>query len=337
MDNTFKQIPEKQYRPDVRWWLAEGMHTDQTLKNEMQMLDDMGMGAIEFLAMEEPGADSKLYGWGSEEWVHDTHTLVEETTKREMGVSMTSGTNWSNANLISITPDDKAAAKELDYVEEILAAGQSRSGELPRCVIKTENVHVQELVAVVAAKVVGEQDNKPMLSKETIVLTDQVKDGALEWTAPEDGTYRLFIFWLHGTGQTASPSCAISYTINYIDHYGIDAFIDYWDKVVLTKELRENLEKYGRGMMYMDSLELSTFGAGGQFWGYHFNEEFEKRRGYDITPYLPFVVKKGGMMPLKHDYHYVMDDAAFAEKFHNDLYQTMTDLYMENMLKPMQE
>ena len=30
------------------------MHTDQTLKNEMQMLDDMGMGAIEFLAMEIP-------------------------------------------------------------------------------------------------------------------------------------------------------------------------------------------------------------------------------------------------------------------------------------------
>lgn len=337
MDKNFCQVPEKQYRPDVRWWLAEGMHTDETLKHDMQMLDDMGMGAIEFLAMEEPGADSKLYGWGSEEWVHDTHTLVQETTQRNMGVSMTSGTNWSNANLISITPDDKAAAKELDYVEEILEPGQKREGLLPKCVIKTENVHVQELIAVVAAKVVGEEKRKPVLAKETIVLTDQVADGALEWTAPEDGTYHLFVFWLHGTGQTASPSCDVSYTINYIDHYGIDAFIDYWDNVVLTKELRKNLLKNGRGMMYMDSLELSTFGAGGQFWGYHFNEEFRKRRGYEIAPYLPFVVKKGGMMPLVHDYHYLMDDAAFAEKFHNDLYQTMTDLYMENMLKPMQE
>ena len=50
MDKNFKQRGTgKQYRPDVRWWLAEGMHTDQTLKNEMRMLDDMGMGAIEFL------------------------------------------------------------------------------------------------------------------------------------------------------------------------------------------------------------------------------------------------------------------------------------------------
>lgn len=337
MDQNFGQVPEKQYRPDVRWWLAEGMHTDQTLKNEMQMLDDMGMGAIEFLAMEEPGADSKLYGWGAEEWVHDTHTLVKESADRGMGVSMTSGTNWSNANLISITPDDRAGAKELDYVEEILAPGQSREGAIPKCVIRTANVHVQELVAVVAAKVVGEKEKKPVLSKETIVLTDQVKGETLEWTAPQDGTYRLMFFWLHGTGQTAGPSCDISYTINYIDHYGIDAFIDYWDKVVLTDELRANILRDGRAMMYMDSLELSTFGAGGQFWGYHFNEEFEKRRGYAIDPYLPFVVKKGGMMPLLHDYHYVCDDEGFAEKFHNDLYQTMTDLYMENMLKPMQE
>ena len=54
MDKNFKQVPEKQYRSDVRWWLAEGLHTDQTLKNEMQQLDDMGMGAIEFLAMTDP-------------------------------------------------------------------------------------------------------------------------------------------------------------------------------------------------------------------------------------------------------------------------------------------
>ena len=157
MDKNFKQVPEKQYRPDVRWWLAEGMHTDQTLKNEMQMLDDMGMGAIEFLAMEDPGADSKLYGWGAEEWVHDTHTLVKESADRQMGVSMTSGTNWSNANLISITPDDRAAAKELDYVVEILGPGERRCGELPKCAIRIDHVHAQELVAVVAAKVVGKR------------------------------------------------------------------------------------------------------------------------------------------------------------------------------------
>ncbi len=120
--------PGKEYRVDVRWWLAEGFHTDETLKKDISMLDESGFGAIEFLAMEEPGADSAIYGWGSEEWVHDSGTVIEETTKRGMGFSMTSGTNWANANLISICPDDKAAAKELDYVTELLHGGAKRGG-----------------------------------------------------------------------------------------------------------------------------------------------------------------------------------------------------------------
>lgn len=98
-----------QYWPDIRWRMAEGFHTDQTLKSEIRSLHEAGFGTVEFLAMEEQGVDSSIYGWGSEEWNHDTHTIVQETTNRNMGVSMTSGTNWSNANLITITPDDRAA------------------------------------------------------------------------------------------------------------------------------------------------------------------------------------------------------------------------------------
>lgn len=338
-DNMEKlKRPDVKYRPDVRWWLAEGFHTDRTLKNDISMLDESGFGAVEFLAMEEPGADSALYGWGAEEWVHDSHVIVDETTKRSMGVSMTSGTNWSNANLITITPDDRAAAKELDYALETLKPGESRSGAILESRLFMPGVTRQDMVAVVAVKSLDERDGKKYLDRDSIqVLTGQVKDGRLDWTAPCDGEYLLFYFWIHGTGQTASPSVSVSYTVNYIDRYGIDAFIEYWDNTVLTSELKDNIRKNGRAMMYMDSLELATFGKGGQFWGYHFMEEFSARRGYDLTPYLPFIVKKAGMMAQTFEYHYHMEDAAFAEKLYNDLYQTMTDLYMDNMLKPMQE
>lgn len=46
--------PGPEYRPDVRWWLAEGFHTDETLKEEIKSLFEAGFGAVEFLAMEEP-------------------------------------------------------------------------------------------------------------------------------------------------------------------------------------------------------------------------------------------------------------------------------------------
>ena len=328
--------PEKQYRVDTRWWLAEGLHTDETLKNEIKMMDKAGFGAVEFLAMEEPGADSKLYGWGSEEWVHDSRLIIEETTKRGMGVSMTSGTNWANANLISITPDDKAASKELDFVMCSVSGGTTWEGQLPKPKIKTENVYEQQLVAVLAAKVVRQDGDDWILSADTILLTDLVKDGHLRWVAPDDGEYLLFFFWMHGTGQIARPSVSTSYTINYMDKYGVEAFIEYWNTHVLPEDLRETLRNNGRGMMYMDSLELSTFGKGGQLWGYHFLEEFKSRRGYDLTPYLPFITKDSGFMLDDYTYHFHMVDDLRQERLHNDLYQTMTECYMENMLQPMQ-
>ncbi|MDR2094337.1 MAG: hypothetical protein LBP76_02325, partial [Treponema sp.] len=49
--------PEIQYRPELRWWLAEGFHTDETLKKEVNLIAEAGFGAIEFLAMDEAGVE----------------------------------------------------------------------------------------------------------------------------------------------------------------------------------------------------------------------------------------------------------------------------------------
>lgn len=334
--------PNIEFWPEIRWWLAEGFHTDETLKKDIASLYDAGIGAVEFLAMVEPGIDSEVYGWGSEEWVHDTNVIAQETTKRRMGISMTGGTNWSNANLITIQPDDKAAAKELDYCLERLAAGQRREGEIPKAYIKNPNVHKLELVAVVAIRKLDDRNGCYYLDNNSaVVITDCVADGALQWQAPDDGDYLIFYFWMHGTGQIARPSVGTSYTINYLDPYGVAAFREYWSSAVLTDELRKTLLDNGRAMMYMDSLELSTFGKGGWLWGYHFVEEFIERRGYDITPFLPFIVKKTWKPGEKRTddfvFQYQSPDPLFDEKLRNDFYQTMTDLYMDNMLRPMQQ
>ena len=113
MDDLVQLIknPSIEYRPELRWWLAEGLHTDETLRYEIDTAHRLGFGGMEFLAMDEGDIDHSRYGWGAEEWVHDSQIVVAETTKRNMAVSFTSGTNWSNANLPTIDPDHPAAAK----------------------------------------------------------------------------------------------------------------------------------------------------------------------------------------------------------------------------------
>lgn len=106
--------PEMKYKPYARWWLAEGSHTDETLWESVQELYDDGYGGIEFVTLDESQyLDKETYAWGSPEWIHDTKVIIEECNRLGMSVSMTSGTHWSTANLISITPDEEAASQEL--------------------------------------------------------------------------------------------------------------------------------------------------------------------------------------------------------------------------------
>ncbi len=62
--------PAIEFRPELRWWLAEGLHTDETLIREIDTAHRLGFGGMEFLAMDEGEIDHARYGWGSEEWVH---------------------------------------------------------------------------------------------------------------------------------------------------------------------------------------------------------------------------------------------------------------------------
>ena len=351
MDDLVQLIknPPIEYRPELRWWLAEGLHTDKTLRYEIDTAHRLGFGGMEFLAMDESDIDHSRYGWGAEEWVHDSQIVVEETTKRNMSVSFTSGTNWSNANLPTIDADQPASAKELDVVSENLPGGASRSGPLPRIDLAAAPatshhlpgergvIRQQVLVAVVAARVLEETEVGAVLDVDSVIdLTDEVQDEELKWTAPDDGTWRMFTYWMHGTGQTASPSASVNFTVSYVDPDGAQAVIEYWDTVVLTPELREQIARNPRAQMFMDSLELSTYGAGGLFWGRTVADEFRVRRGYDITPWLPFLTRTVAMMAVDTIYHHEPRDEhrITVEKVRFDYVRTLTDLYIENMLRP---
>ncbi|MGI5518236.1 hypothetical protein [Streptomyces sp. CA-106131] len=124
--------PESKYRPGTRWWLAEGLHTDATIKADMKTLHDMGIGSVEIVCMPEPNVDNNLsdtvfvknttgktpqqiYSWGSDEWKNNTKLIIQQANKYGMGFSMTSGTHWANANLPieNLKFDDDGAGKAL--------------------------------------------------------------------------------------------------------------------------------------------------------------------------------------------------------------------------------
>ena len=67
MDDLVQLIknPSIEHRPELRWWLAEGLHTDETLRFEIHTAHRLGFGGMEFLAMDEGNIDHSRYGWGA--------------------------------------------------------------------------------------------------------------------------------------------------------------------------------------------------------------------------------------------------------------------------------
>lgn len=360
---------ETEYRPDVRWWLAEGLNTDETLKANVKEIAESGFGAAEFLAMPEPGAPDNIYGWGSQEWTHDSRLVMEEAIKRDLGFSLTSGTHWATANLPDtwswqgepFNLDNKASSQELNYSTVLVGSGETYNAALPKPVLPTQAAAATKLTyqGVVAAKVTtpraaSGQDNgfregtgTGTLDFDSLVdVSDKVvktgDDYTLNWTAPADGQYALFTYWMHGTGQLADPSVSKNYTINYVDKTGAQALKDYWEAEVLTPDLKQLIRDSGRGEMYMDSLEIASYAAGGMLWGHDFLEEFKTRRGYDVRKYLPLITWD----KVRHDsnrnpvYDYALSDASkkdTLQKIRFDMAQTFSELYEENVLKPIQE
>ena len=343
--------PEMKYRPYARWWLAEGSHTDETLIESIHELYDAGYGGVEFVTLDESRyLDSASYAWGSPEWIHDTRVIIEECQKLGMSISMTSGTHWATANLVSITPDEEAASQELGMSTLTLEAGEAYSGELPQCKLpgKVKNIRLEK---VIAAKVTERGTGRMAKGtpKPTVIdlaslqdITDLAvknEEGkySLAWTAPDNGEYDVLAFWQYGTGEAYRPAISDSYTINYLSKSGADALIDYWESEVLTEEVQALIDEIDECGLYMDSLELSVHGSNttGQLWCEDMLEQFENRNTYSIGSLLPFLVKSGGTFGEPNVWYYEPAseaDRSFVSNFRYDFMQTQTELYMENCL-----
>ena len=186
--------------------------------------------------------------------------------------------------------DHEATAKDLVYGQAQVAGGETFSDDLPESTIAPRNgVTKQELVAVTAARVVEGADPaaKPLRLQEstTVDLTDQAEDGRLTWTAPGGGTWVLLAWWQRADGhQVGGVTAPPSYTVDHLSRLGVDKLTDFWDETLLTPEVRDQLAETG-GDIFEDSLHLDQ----NILWTPELLAEFEKRRGYDLTPYLPAI------------------------------------------------
>ncbi len=137
-------------------------------------------------------------------------------------------------------------------------------------------------------------------------------DGNLKWKAP--GGKWLVIRYGHASNYKMTrpcPALAVGLECDRLSQSGIDAHFDGF----LKKIIEDAGSAKGGTLAY---AHIDSWEAGAQNWTASFPEEFEKRRGYDLRPWL--VVLTGR----------VVGSADLSERFLWDVRLTASEMIQEN-------
>lgn len=149
--------------------------------------------------------------------------------------------------------------------------------------------------------------------KDVIDITEKVKDGKLTWDAP-DGNWKIVRFGYSLTGKENHPAPpeATGLEVDKMDARAVKDYFEHYISMYMDAS-KGMMGKRGVQFMLTDSYEAEQ-----ETWTPLMREEFEKRRGYDLLPWMP--VLKGE----------VVNSAGESERFLWDWRKTIGELVVEN-------
>ncbi len=160
-----------------------------------------------------------------------------------------------------------------------LRGPQTYRGELPLEAVKNPRNLSEHLARIrpedsLLAVVAGQLEDLRLREPSLVDLTARVRGRQIEWQVPA-GRWRLMAFWQVLNGEPSVDhlsKAAMERYCNYIGGKFVEAF---------GEELGKTVES-----VFMDSFEVPVF-RNGLYWSTGLLEEFRKRKGYDLTRYLP--------------------------------------------------
>lgn len=304
--------PPPSTRPKTRWWWFGGAATPEEITRELTMMRDAGMGGVELqpvypLAVDDPKRGIRNVRTFTAEWFDLLRHTLRETRRLGLQFDFTLGSGWPFGG--PFIPGGLAAQKVEVLVRN---ATGPRDFSWPLHPLLIAQGRVFSAVAAPAL------DSGELDVSRSIVITGQLRrrGGGLSWKVPA-GHWSVMLFMESLTGQQVKrPTIGMEgWVIDHFRRKALDLFLDAVGNRTVN-ELR-SVASPPLTSVFCDSLEV--FGAD---WTPHFLQEFQKRRGYDLTPYLPALWQDAGAMTpkIRYDYH-----------------QTLSDVMMDNFFAPLGE
>jgi len=311
--------PPTSVRPWAYWVWTNGNVNYSVLTKDLEELKSKGLGGFDIFDVGERFPETGEVPAGpaflGKESVEAINYSVKEAGRLGLGLGLIASSSW-NAGGSWVKPE--YANMALYSSEQIILKGPIHySNKLP--------------FPAVPEKAPKRPDGMPAFYKEVAVIAfpksnDKIitdistvkvlsgfmdKDGILNWDVPE-GEWVITRFICSNTGKMLhSPSLNSGGLV--IDHFNPEATEMHF-QTVIDKLIAEMGHLDNTALKY---LYLCSYEVWGISWTPKFQDEFLKRRGYDINPYLPVMM---GM---------TVQNEEITKRFNYDFKKTICDLIVD--------
>ncbi|SHF97617.1 alpha-L-rhamnosidase [Mariniphaga anaerophila] len=331
LSNAFRN-PESKYHPFVRWWWNGDKVQKEEIIRELHLLKEAGIGGVEInpIAFPSSGDDLgiKSLTWLSNEWMDMLQVAFDEAKKLDMVCDLIVGSGWPFG--AESLPRNERAQVAIIYAETLEGPTTFETSQFN--IFDTVDPGVTDpcpsrTFEILSLKLVPE----PMSSLNQVIdLSEMRNEKVIKVDIPQ-GKYVFYALVkvdsfanvINGAPGAAGP------ILNHMDSNAVRKYLNHMSDTIQkrTGPLSDHLRA-----LFSDSMELE-----GCNWNEDLPDEFKKRRGYDLMPYLPFTMFKVGRLGAVIDPNYGVTKAGdFAEEIKRvrfDFELTKAELLYERFTK----
>lgn len=323
--------PVNTSKPFVRWWWNGNRIVKDELVRELDMLKGLGIGGVEINSIRFPETADPLnykeHEWLSDEWLDLLDFTLKAAKERGMICDIIVGSGWPFGGEF-LTKDEQTqimalGTKDITGPQTLKISRE----ELLKAVdppISSKNAKSYKELSVLRLAPANLENIDAVVDFYT-----QIGENEVTINVPE-GNHVLY-FLVKITGFMAVMFGAPGASGPVLNHYNKEAVQKYLNKMsdAITPKIGLMGNKFRS--VFTDSLELE-----GANWCDDMLEQFEKRRKYSLSPYLPFILFKTGRLgrALDEKYGSVPDEHLkdTLDRVRYDFEITKMELFQERFL-----
>jgi hypothetical protein len=318
------QNPPDDSRIMMRWWWFGPGVTKVELEKEMRMMKTGGIGGFEVqpvypLALDDPTLPFKNLTYMSDEFLDMVRFTSEKSRELGLRMDMTLCSGWPYGGPY-VTAAHASTTLRIDRIaikpgETSFAMPAMIESEKLIAAFLTKATAAPEAAAEAISRRKGRRpESMAFDSTRQLQIKKSSVDNQVLLPSDPGGANTVLFFISTLTGQQVKrPSVGSEgFVLNHYDRAAIETHLK-----VIGDRLMTAFGSHPPYAVFSDSLEVYSAD-----WTPDFIEQFRKRRGYDLTPYLPALAGDIGpkTLDIRHDWA-----------------KTLTELVDENYLTPIDQ